>query len=194
MMINMQEDKLVSAHDAEEFQRFFNGYDAALLQEATTLLTREAHLLDIQSYRAWLEYCVAPEIKYQVISRELRAVSERRYQLNDEVNIYNENFQHLKIRVEHALDPQNWANSPKVRYNRFITNVMATKDMGASDLLHIRSNLILHRARRGNQVDVFYATREDKWKRSEGGGFKLVERLVDYPERVLQTHNLMVFL
>ncbi|MGY6259274.1 naphthalene 1,2-dioxygenase system small oxygenase NagAd, partial [Paraburkholderia caledonica] len=53
---------------------------------------------------------------------------------------------------------------------------------------------ILHRARRGNQVDVFYATREDKWKRNEGGGIKLVERFVDYPERILQTHNLMIFL
>jgi naphthalene 1,2-dioxygenase subunit beta len=194
MMINMQEDKLVSAHDAEEFARFFNGYDAALLQEATTVLTREAHLLDIHAYRAWLEYCVAPEIKYQVFSRELRATSERRYQLDDKVNIYNENFLNLKVRVEHLLDPQNWANSPKIRYTRFITNVMAAKDMAASDLLHIRSNLILHRARRGNQVDVFYATREDKWKRSEGGGFKLVERVVDYPERIPQTHNLLVFL
>lgn len=194
MMINTQEDKLVSAHDAEEFHRFFNGHDVALLQEATTLLTREAHLLDIQAYRAWLERCVAPEVQYQVISRELRAASERRYQLNEAVNIYNENFQQLKVRVEHQLDPQNWANSPKVRFTRFVTNVMAVKDANAPDLMHIRSNLILHRARRGNQVDVFYATREDKWKRSEGGDLKLVERFVDYPERVIQTHNLMVFL
>lgn len=194
MMINTQEDKLVSAHDAEEFHRFFVGHDSDLQQEVTTLLTREAHLLDIQAYNAWLEHCVAPEIKYQVISRELRSTSERRYQLNDAVNIYNENYQHLKVRVEHQMDPQNWGNSPKIRFTRFVTNVMAAKDTGAPDLLHVRSNLILHRARRGNQVDVFYATREDKWKRNEGGGIQLVERLVDYPERILQTHNLMIFL
>lgn len=71
MMINTQEDKLVSAHDAEEFHRYFIGHDSALLQEVNTLLAREAHLLDIQAYNAWLEHCVAPEIKYQVISREL---------------------------------------------------------------------------------------------------------------------------
>lgn len=194
MMINTQEDKLVSAHDAEEFHRFFVGHDSDLQQEVTTLLTREAHLLDIQAYNAWLEHCVAPEIKYQVISRELRSTSERRYQLNDAVNIYNENYQHLKVRVEHQMDPQNWANSPKIRFTRFVTNVTAAKDKIVPDLLHVRSNLILHRARRGNQVDVFYATREDKWKRNEGGGIKLVERVVDYPERVLQTHNLMIFL
>lgn len=64
-MINIQEDKLVSAHDAEEFLRFLNSGDEALQQEATTLLTREAHLLDIQAYRAWLEHCVDSEVKYQ---------------------------------------------------------------------------------------------------------------------------------
>ncbi|MEL2319401.1 naphthalene 1,2-dioxygenase system small oxygenase NagAd, partial [Klebsiella pneumoniae] len=133
-------------------------------------------------------------IKYQVISRELRSTSERRYQLNDAVNIYNENYQQLKVRVEHQMDPQNWANSPKIRFTRFVTNVTAAKDKSAPEMLHVRSNLILHRARRGNQVDVFYATREDKWKRIEGGGIQLVERLVDYPERILQTHNLLTFL
>lgn len=194
MNVNTEEDKLVSAHDAEEFHRFFNGHDLALLQEATMHLTREAHLLDIQAYQAWLAQCVAPEIQYKVISRELRAAFERRYQLNEAVNIYNENFEQLRVRVEHELDPQNWGNSPKVRLTRFVTNIMAAKDADASDLVHMRSNLILHRARRGNQVDIFYATREDKWKRSEGGDLKLVERFVDYPERVLQTHNLMVFL
>ncbi|ABM43222.1 aromatic-ring-hydroxylating dioxygenase, beta subunit [Acidovorax sp. JS42] len=194
MMINTQEDKLVSAHDAEEFHRFFIVQDDALLQEVNTLLTREAHLLDIQAYKAWLEHCVAPEIKYQVISRELRSTSERRYQLNDAVNLYNENYQQLKVRVEHQMDPQNWANNPKIRFTRFVTNVTAAKDKSAPEMLHVRSNLILHRARRENQVDVFYATREDKWKRIEGGGIKLVERFVDYPERIPQTHNLLVFL
>nr|AGH09222.1 3NT oxygenase beta subunit [Diaphorobacter sp. DS1]AGH09227.1 3NT oxygenase beta subunit [Diaphorobacter sp. DS2]5XBP_C Chain C, 3NT oxygenase beta subunit [Diaphorobacter sp. DS2]5XBP_F Chain F, 3NT oxygenase beta subunit [Diaphorobacter sp. DS2]5XBP_I Chain I, 3NT oxygenase beta subunit [Diaphorobacter sp. DS2] len=193
MMINTQEDKLVSAHDAEEFHRFYIVQDDALLQEVNTLLTREAHLLDIQAYKAWLEHCVAPEIKYQVISRELRSTSERRYQLNDAVNIYNENYQQLKVRVEHQMDPQNWPNSPKIRFTRFVTNVTAAKDKSAPEMLHVRSNLILHRARRGNEVDVFYATREDKWKRIEGGGIQLVERFVDYPERILP-HNLLVFL
>nr|AGH09232.1 3NT oxygenase beta subunit [Diaphorobacter sp. DS3] len=193
MMINTQEDKLVSAHDAEEFHRFYIVQDDALLQEVNTLLTREAHLLDIQAYKAWLEHCVAPEIKYQVISRELRSTSERRYQLNDAVNIYNENYQQLKVRVEHQMDPQNWPNSPKIRFTRFVTNVAAAKDKSAPEMLHVRSNLILHRARRGNEVDVFYATREDKWKRIEGGGIQLVERFVDYPERILP-HNLLVFL
>ncbi|WP_312467086.1 aromatic-ring-hydroxylating dioxygenase subunit beta [Stutzerimonas nitrititolerans] len=193
MMINIQEDKLVSAHDAEEFLRFFNSGDEALQQEATTLLTREAHLLDIQAYRAWLEHCVDSEVKYQIISRELRSASERRYQLNETMNIFNENYEQLEVRVAHQLDPQNWGNSPKVRFTRFITNIQAVMDEN-EDVLHIRSNLILQRARRGNQVDVFYATREDKWKRGGDGVRKLVRRWVDYPERILQTHNLMVFL
>nr|AKA86822.1 naphthalene dioxygenase large subunit [bacterium enrichment culture] len=193
MMINTQEDRLVSAHDAEEFLRFVNANDAALQQEATTLLTREAHLLDIQAYRAWLEYCVDAEVKYQVVSRELRENSERRYQPNDTMNIFNENYEQLRVRVEHQLDPQNWGNSPKVRFTRFITNIQAAMDE-KEDLLHVRSNLILHRARRGDQADVFYATREDQWKRGEDGARKLVQRFVDYPERVLQTHNVMVFL
>ncbi|GLZ26020.1 aromatic-ring-hydroxylating dioxygenase subunit beta [Pseudomonas stutzeri] len=193
MMINIQEDKLVSAHDAEEFLRFLNSGDEALQQEATTLLTREAHLLDIQAYRAWLEHCVDSEVKYQIISRELRSASERRYQLNETLNIFNENYEQLEVRVAHQLDPQNWGNSPKVRFTRFITNIQAAMDEN-EDLLHIRSNLIVHRARRGNQVDVFYATREDKWKRGEDGARKLVQRLIDYPERTFQTHNVMIFM
>lgn len=196
MTINIQEDRVVSNHDAEEYHRFHSAQaiDLALQQEATSVLNREAHLLDIGAYRAWLEHCVAQDIQYQVVSRELRAPSEKRYQLNDAVNIFNENLQQLKVRVEHQLDPQNWANNPKVRYTRFITNVLVAKDVNESGLLHIRSNLILQRARRGNQADLFYATREDNWRRSSDGNIKLIKRFVDYPERVLQTHNMMVFL
>ncbi|MFV3335499.1 aromatic-ring-hydroxylating dioxygenase subunit beta [Pseudomonas sp. NY15437] len=196
MMINIQEDKLVSASDAEEFHRFHGGQaiDWDLLQEANAVLTREAHLLDIGAYNAWLTHCVAQEVQYQVVSRELRAASERRYQLNDAVNIYNDNYQQLKVRVEHQLDPQNWGNSPKVRYTRYITNVLVARDKDDLDLLHIRSNVIVQRARRGNQADLFHATREDIWRRHGDGHLKLMKRFIDYPERVLQTHNLMLFI
>lgn len=194
MLIDIQQDKLVAAEDAQEFQQLGAQYDPALLQNMTWRLTQEARLLDMQAYRAWLEDCVAQDIQYQVLSRELRALNERRYQLSDTVNIYNENYEQLKIRVEHQLDPQNWAGSPKTRYTRFVSNVMAAKDPAHDDMVQVRSSLILHRARRGNQVDVFYASRQDNWKRDQSGQYKLVRRVIDYPERVLQTHNLMVFL
>lgn len=194
MTIDIQKDKLVAEEEAQEFQKFSVQFDPVLLQNMTWRLTQEARLLDMQAYRTWLEDYVAPDIQYQVISRELRAANERRYQLNDAVNIFNENYVQLKVRVEHQLDPQNWAGSPRIRFTRFVSNVMAVKDSVNENMVDVRSSVILHRARRGNQVDVFYASRQDKWKRAQSGQYQLVRRVIDYPERVLQTHNLMVFL
>lgn len=194
MTIDIQKDKLVAEEEAQEFQKFSVQFDPVLLQNMTWRLTQEARLLDMQAYRTWLEDYVAPDIQYQVISRELRAANERRYQLNDAVNIFNENYVQLKVRVEHQLDPQNWAGSPRIRFTRFVSNVMAVKDSVNENMVDVRSSVILHRARRGNQVDVFYASRQDKWKLAQSGQYQLVRRVIDYPERVLQTHNLMVFL
>lgn len=194
MTIDIQKDKSVAEEEAQEFQKFSVQFDPVLLQNMTWRLTQEARLLDMQAYRTWLEDYVAPDIQYQVISRELRAANERRYQLNDAVNIFNENYVQLKVRVEHQLDPQNWAGSPRIRFTRFVSNVMAVKDSVNENMVDVRSSVILHRARRGNQVDVFYASRQDKWKRAQSGQYQLVRRVIDYPERVLQTHNLMVFL
>ena len=194
MMVDIQKDTLVAKEEAQEFQKLSAQFDPVLLQKVTWQLTQEARLLDMQAYRTWLENCVAQDIQYQVISRELRSTNERRYQLNDAVNIFNENYAQLKVRVEHQLDPQNWAGSPRISFTRFVSNIMAANDSESEGMVDVRSSLILHRARRGSQVDVFYASRQDKWRRDQTGRHQLVRRVVVYPERVLQTHNLMVFL
>jgi naphthalene 1,2-dioxygenase subunit beta len=162
-------------------------------QEVESFLYREARLLDTRMFHTWINGMVHEEIKYIVASTQLRANNERRYDLPDKVYLFNDDYQQLKIRVEHDLDPQNWRSSPLEQYCRVVSNIEVARTSVDSEF-QVRSNCLIYRARRGYQVDQFFYTRYDLLIRDAVGGFKLKSREVDYPERSVSGHNMLIFL
>lgn len=156
-------------------------------------LLREARLLDTKMFRTWIHDMVHEEIRYVVSSTQMRANNERRYDLPDTVYLFNDDYQQLKIRVEHDLDPQNWRTSPTENYCRVVSNIEVARTAIDSEFL-VRSNCLIYRARRAYQVDQFFFTRNDLIACDAGGTFKLKSREVDYPERSVSGHNMLVYL
>ena len=157
-------------------------------------LYKEARLLDSKMFRTWLKEAVAEDVRYIVTSTELRANNERRYDLPDQVYLFDDDYRQLAIRVEHDLDPQNWRSSPQEVYCRFVTNIEVFETDDPQEFT-VRSNCLLIRSRRSYQTDQFFCTRVDVLRQDAGTSeFKLKSRTIDYPERCVSGHNMLVYL
>lgn len=164
-----------------------------LRQEVTAFVSREARLLDSRMYRTWHSEILSPEITYDIVSKELRSIKERRYDQPDTVYLYNDDHYQLGIRVEHDLDPQNWRSSPLEKYSRIVTNIELAQKQGTTDI-QVRCSCIVTRARRAYQVDQFCYTRDDVITRDEEGKLRLKSRYIEYPERCISGHNMLMYL
>ena len=165
----------------------------SLRQEVSSFLARESRLLDSRMYRTWHSEILSPDITYTVVSKELRSIKERRYDQPDTVYLFNDDHRQLGIRIEHDLDPQNWRSSPLERYCRILSNIEIGQEQGSLDL-EVRSSCILTRGRRAYQVDQFFYTRTDILIRDDQGQLKLKSRYIEYPERSISGHNMLVYL
>lgn len=164
-----------------------------LRDEVVAFLFREARILDARMFRTWHLEVLSQDIRYTVVSKELRSTSERRYDRPDTVYLYNDGYRELGIRVEHDLDPQNWRSSPLEKYCRITSNIEVAQEPSSSDI-HVRSNCMITRGRRAYQVDQFFYGRSDVLTRDDGGQLKLKSRYIEYPERSVSGHNMLMYL
>jgi len=191
--VNIKEP-LVTRRVMEMQNLFENPASPELYRAAESFLYREARMLDSKMFRSWLRDLVSEDVRYLVTSTELRSLKERRYSLPDQVCLFDDDYRQLAIRVEHDLDPQNWRSSPQETYCRFITNIEVFETENPAELT-VRSNCLLIRSRRSYQTDQFFCTRLDTLTRPPGQDvFKLKSRLIDYPERCVSGHNMLVYL
>ncbi|MDX6626822.1 MAG: dioxygenase small subunit [Solirubrobacterales bacterium] len=165
--------------------------DRETLDEVSAFLFHEAELLDDQRIRQWLEL-LDPEVEYKM---PVRTTQERAAGLgfSEESWHMNEDFDSLETRVVRLDTDYAWAEDPPSRSRRFVTNVRPSQG-SAEDLVAVRSNLLLFRARYDNpDHQLLSAERHDVLRRADGG-LKLLRRLVLLDHTTLGTSNLGIFL
>lgn len=167
--------------------------DHDLLHRVQAFTNREARLLDTGRVREWLDEMIHPDIRYVIISRQLRYIEERRYLPPDSVFIYDDDHGTLNARVEQQLHPQNWRINPREAYVRIGTNLEVTKG-SAKDRLFVRTNWHLRRMRRQYEIDDFIYSRHDELVITPDQGFKFVKRFIAFAERGVQGRNMTLFL
>lgn len=167
--------------------------DHDLLHRVQAFTSREARLLDTGRVREWLDEMIHPDIRYVIISRQLRYIEERRYSPPDSVFIYDDDHGALNARVEQQLHPQNWRMNPHEAYVRIGTNLEVTKG-SAKDRLFVRTNWHFRRMRRQYEIDDFIYSRHDELVITPDQGFKFVKRFIAFPERCVQGRNMTLFL
>lgn len=167
--------------------------DHDLLHRVNAFVNREARLLDCMRVKEWLDEMIHPDIRYVVISTQLRFNEERRYTPPDCVFIYDDDLGALTMRVEQQLHPQNWRNNPPEAYVRLGTNLEVTQG-GAEDRLVVRTNWHVRRMRRQYEIDDFVYTRHDELIVTPDNDFKFVKRFIAFPERCVQGRNMTLFL
>lgn len=187
-------EPLMDSSEAKNQHLYGSPASVDVYREAESFLYREARLLDSKMFRTWLGDMVSKDVRYIVTSTQLRSKNDHRYSLPDQVFLFDDDYYQLTIRVEHDLDPRNWRSDPQEKYCRFVTNIEAFETGSALKII-TRSNCLLMRTRRSYQTDQFFCTRIDTLaKTTAQDEFKLESRTIDYPERCVSGHNMLVFL
>jgi 3-phenylpropionate/cinnamic acid dioxygenase small subunit len=152
----------------------------------------EATLWQDRNYREWLEKMVAEDVHVWMPVLELRFAKDRRPEPTPEncASILNERYGDLKMRVEQLYTGLVWMEDPPSRIRYFISNVEAFEaDDGEFE---VRSNVLVTRHRRQDEVAQHSIGREDRLRR-DGNGFRLVRRNLMVDARVGQDKNLYFF-
>lgn len=148
--------------------------------EIQRFMAEEAALLDRLAYAEWFAL-LTDDISYRISTRLVR---DRDEPVQD-VEIVDEDGEHLRLRVEQLANPKlTRAENPASLHRRFVTNLRA--DHGdRPDRFAVTTNLLVYKNRTSQaQVALYAAERFDLLLRT-GQGLRIARRHVRLDQSVL---------
>lgn len=142
-------------------------------------LYEEAALLDEWRLRDWLEL-LTDDVVYEVPSTDVPDGDSR-----SSLFIVADNAERLHMRVEQLLGKSAWAENPKSRTRRMISNVRIRETDG--DTLKITANFVVYRMRSGH-IDT-YIGRYEHTLVQHNGSLKIRYRRAILDLEALQPHG-----
>jgi 3-phenylpropionate/cinnamic acid dioxygenase small subunit len=159
-------------------------------RECTNFLYREAELLDNWQFNEWLELLGAG-IDYRVPVRTTREKKDGGG-FSSKAFFMDEDFSSLKMRVARLGSDYAWAENPRTRTRRLVSNVRVAP--GEDGAFNVASNVATFCHRGDSAVPlVLTYERKDVLKR-EAGQLKIVRRLALLDTTVLGLESLSIFL
>lgn len=152
------------------------------------LLYREARLLDERRFAEWLALWT-DDAHYTVPSTWI-GDGEIHEAGDQEVHHLRAGMGMLQLRVDKLQSGMAWAEAPPSRTVRTVSNVEVRDANGP---LNVRSNVVLHRVRFSDDVEVHAAARSDTLI-TQGGVWRFSRREVHLAHGVLRAANLEFFL
>lgn len=163
--------------------------DVTLHHLVSQFLYREARLLDERDFDAWLDLWT-DDATYLIPTTWVSGFHDLREASDAELHHLRAGRSMLDMRVQKLTSGLAWAEEPASRTVRAISNVEVET---AGDALHVRSNVVLHRVRHTDDVEVHAGTRSDVLVPMDGS-WRIAKRRVLLAHGVLRTANLEFFL
>lgn len=132
--------------------------DRALCHEIEQLLYREARILDLQQYEAWLEL-LSDKVRYWAPVRS--NLDEERFDRPRLLALFDDHKADLAIRVKRIRTGHAHAEQPPSRVRRLISNVLLLEAGETS--IKVASTFLVTVSRWDSKAKVFSGAREDRW-------------------------------
>lgn len=154
-------------------------------------LFKEAELLDSNDTSQWLEL-LSPDLTYRVPVLTCDNAEHLDQPLLSTGAHLDETFSSIRMRVQRLATGHAWAEQPRSRTCRLITNIRVTARTDTEAT--VRSNFMLYRTQRdGSRYDLLCGERHDRLVIATDG-LRLRDRVVLLTPTTLQTPNLGIFL
>jgi 3-phenylpropionate/cinnamic acid dioxygenase small subunit len=164
---------------------------AALREEITEFLVREAELLDNQELHEWYDL-TTEDIDYRMPVRVTRERGAEQSEFSDRAHIFKEDDASIDARVRRFDTDYAWSENPPTRMRRFVSNVRF-EEIGEEELT-VTDNLLMYRAKEDEtDPDIICGERMNVLRRTDDG-LKLAKRVVNLDQTVLNTRPLSIFL
>lgn len=162
--------------------------DLQLHHAVSQLLFREARLLDDGRFPEWLDLWTDDTAYHVPTTWDLVEGQREARQL--ELHHLRTGKDMLRLRVEKLTSGTAWAEEPRSRTVRTISNIEVRRE---GDELAVRSNVVLHRVRYTDDVEVHAARRSDRLV-AHGSSWQIAARTVHLAHGVLRADNFEFFL
>ncbi len=154
-------------------------------------LFKEAELLDSNDTSQWLEL-LSPDLTYRIPVQTCDDAEYMDQSLLSTGAHLDETFSSIRMRVERLATGHAWAEQPRSRTCRLITNTRVIERTDSE--VTVRSNFMLYRTQRdGSRYDLLCGERRDHLVVANDG-LRLRDRVVLLTPTTLQTPNLAIFL
>ena len=148
-----------------------------MIDEASQLLYREAHLLDSGRFQEWLDL-LARDLRYWAPVRADVGRADEAGSEDSRLPLFDETKDSLALRIRRLDTGLAWSEIPNTRTRRFVSNV--TAEAGENGLVHVRSNVMLFKSRSFGDETILVGCREDRWSRSDSWLLKERKILIDH--------------
>lgn len=174
------------------------GVPAQLWFEVQEFLHREADLLDARQFDAWLGV-LDDDVRYRVpLARNVRHdAREREYSAPGEIAWFDEGLDTLRQRVAQLNSGAHWIEEPASRVSHLVTNIRvldAGPDPARCERVVVRCRFLVYLNRLQGEVSLFVGKRTDTLRRAGDGEWRLLDRVVQLDQNVLQAKALSVML
>lgn len=163
--------------------------DLDLHHRVSQFLYREARLLDERRFADWLALW-ADDASYLLPTTWSIGTDGLREAQDLDLHHLRSGRDVLGLRVQKLLSGTAWAEEPASRTVRVVSNVEVRHE---EDDLLVRSNVVLHRVRYTDDVEIHACARADRLVPSEGT-WRISHRRVHLAHGVLRSANLEFFL
>jgi len=164
-----------------------------LHHEISQFLYTEAHMLDKELLREWLDGMVHPDICYQMVITEERFRRDRGNADRREVKPYDDNWAALELRIRQFETGLQTMMDPPQRLYRIISNIRAFH-IDQKQKFKVFSHGTASRFRRQYEHEQVVYAREDILVKGDDGALRLAKRRIELGQRIVMNKNLLFFL
>jgi 3-phenylpropionate/cinnamic acid dioxygenase small subunit len=163
--------------------------DSPEYADVLEFLYHEAELLDSGKFEEWLTL-LTDDVVYHMPAR-LTTRKRGETGFSETTDIFTDNLASLRVRVARFGTSFAWAEDPPSRTRHFVTNVRVQR-AADSEILDVRSNLLLYRTRSDQPVpDLFSGERHDQL-RQINGSLRLARRTIYLDQTLINARHLSV--
>lgn len=159
-----------------------------LQHEIEQFYYEEAALLDERRYGDWLAL-FTDEISYRMPTRSLRyrAEAAREFSGPHEIAHFDDDKQHLSMRVNRLMSGLAWSEEPASRTRHLISNVRVRSAEGVTDALDVHSAFLVYHGKGEHESHVYAGSRRDLL-RSTSIGWRIARRTIFLDATVLPSN------
>jgi 3-phenylpropionate/cinnamic acid dioxygenase small subunit len=156
-------------------------------------LYREARLLDERCYEDWLTL-LASDLVYTMPLRidRLQRDGARYKAPSEEIMIFDDDLESLKVRVKRLRTGICWADDPPARARHAINNVQIAAGEVAGEI-KVVSSFMVYVSRMAEGAILFSGVRHDVLRIDGSGGMQVSRRRILGDQSVMFSNNLTMF-
>lgn len=168
---------------------------ALLLQyRVEQFLYREAELLDTWEWREWFNLFTEDMTYFMPVrkNRLRRQRGDSEFTQGTHMAHFDDDRQSMMVRIAQLESGRHWAEDPPSRTRHIFSNVRVDLETGSDLEFGVKSYFFCYRNRLEAEVDLWAGERQDTFRVSDNGSFKIAARRILLDQNVILSKNLSV--